>query len=465
MKKIITYSLLLLLLVSSATEANALSVRISGNRLSLHADRVFLREILDQIAKMGVAVRVDPQLNPKITASFENRDIQEGIASILKGYNHVLIWQSIGGPSGSSITRLAEIQVYRPGRKELMERLVYGKNFRIARNPKDGSLYVGNEILLRIKPGMSLSEFEKLMQTIGGLIVDQNPSQGIYRIRFPGDPDIPSIANEISAYRGIEKAEPNFVYPISIPYKGPAVYGAAGDDRISAPEGAAPVAVLDTGLAPDSGLENVVLASFDAVNPEDPIADDIGHGTQMALIAAGVVKPHGVSQDSEDHIPLIPIRAFDDNGFTSNFTIMQSIDFAIKNGARVLSLSWGSETRSSFLEDALEYAVSKDLIIVASAGNKPTGRETYPAAYPAVLGVGASTPDGKSWENSNYGDFVALYAPGFATLPVGYKGDPGLYAGTSISAAYTANRIAEYLSGHPGATRNEVLKYLSGLAR
>jgi subtilisin family serine protease len=150
----------------------------------------------------------------------------------------------------------------------------------------------------------------------------------------------------------------------------------------------------------------------------------------------------------------------DDNGFTSNFTIMGSIDFALKHGARVMSLSWGSETRSDFLETALHDARSKGLIVVASAGNEPTGKPVYPAAFSSVIGVGALAPDGKSWANSNYGDFVTLYAPGFATLPVGYKGDPGAYAGTSISAAYVANLIADYLSAHTEATTQEVLEAL-----
>jgi thermitase len=44
---------------------------------------------------------------------------------------------------------------------------------------------------------------------------------------------------------------------------------------------------------------------------------------------------------------MVAIRAFDNNGFTSNYTLMRGIDHAIEKGARVLSLSWGSETSSS----------------------------------------------------------------------------------------------------------------------
>jgi hypothetical protein len=55
---------------------------------------------------------------------------------------------------------------------------------------------------------------------------------------------------------------------------------------------------------------------------------------------------------------------------------------------------------------------------------------------------------------------VDLYAPGFASLPVGYKGEPGIYAGTSISTAFTANLIASILSKNPKATKEQILEAL-----
>ena len=119
-------------------------------------------------------------------------------------------------------------------------------------------------------------------------------------------------------------------------------------------------------------------------------------------------------------------------------------------------MSWGSANESIFLEKIMDYAVSKGMIVVASAGNEPTGKPVYPAAYPAVIGVGAIYPDGKTWEKSNYGSFVDLYAPGFAALPVGYKGDPGIYGGTSISAAFVANRIADYWSKNPESSIQQI---------
>jgi len=80
---------------------------------------------------------------------------------------------------------------------------------------------------------------------------------------------------------------------------------------------------------------------------------------------------------------VVAVRAMDDNGYATDFTILKGVDFAIDKGARVISLSWGSEKAGAFfLEFILDYAASKGMIIVASAGNEPTGKPVYPAAYP-----------------------------------------------------------------------------------
>ena len=91
-------------------------------------------------------------------------------------------------------------------------------------------------------------------------------------------------------------------------------------------------------------------------------------------------------------------------------------------------------------------AAGQGLLLVAAAGNEPTGRPVYPAAYPDVIAVGGTTADGQPWKDSNAGDFVDLSAVATATLPA------GSYVGTSISSAVVANALAQYLNRHPGAT-------------
>jgi hypothetical protein len=291
---------------------------------------------------------------------------------------------------------------------------------------------------------------------VGGFVIDKNEALGIYKVGVPHDSDISAIVSMINALPGDVQAAPDFAYYVPPPFRADLSLITSELPKGFSGNGKVPVAVLDTGLTIGVGPDGFVIASLDAVMPSQPISDDLGHGTQMALLASGLVKPIGTDTGDGGQIPVVAIRTMDDNGYTTDFTILKGIDFAIDSGARVMSLSWSSEIRSGFLEIILDNAVSKGMIIVASAGNEPTGQPVYPAAYPSVIGVGAEYHSGKVWEQSNYGSFVELYAPGFAVMPVGYKGAPGMYVGTSISTAYTANRIADYWSKHPGSSFQQI---------
>ena len=101
---------------------------------------------------------------------------------------------------------------------------------------------------------------------------------------------------------------------------------------------------------------------------------------------------------------------------------------------------------------AMQVAAQRGLVLVAAAGNEPTGKPVYPAAYPQVLAVGGVEPDGSPLPISNRGDFVDLSAPATALLPSGTDGSPAAYAGTSIASAVVANALAQYLGRHPGAS-------------
>ena len=448
MKKIWIYTAIFLFLASSAA---AFELRIQGERMALSAVREPLQNILRRLSGQGIRVRVDPQVNPSVSVAFKDRDIREAVAAMVKPYDHVLIWEK--DPRNPSAFRLAEIQVFSPGRKDRMREL-NPRVFDLARDPKDGSLFVRDEVLLKVKPG---TDVERIVRRVGGTVISRNEALGIYKVRLPPGSDVPAIAAGLGDQAGVALAEPDFAYPLPSVYRADAtapIGAVAGESRVG---GKVPVAVLDTGFMPGVGPDGFVIAAFDAVNPSGAMSDPVGHGTQMALIASGLIRPFGAKSGDEGQIPVVAVRAMDDNGFTTNYTILSSIDFALEKGARVMSLSWGAERWSDFLEETMDYAASKGMIIVASAGNEPTGKPVYPAAFPSVIGVGAAYPDGKTWENSNYGDSATVYAPGFASLPVGSKGgEPGIYGGTSVSAAFVANRIADYWSRYPESTIRQI---------
>jgi len=467
-KKTVGFALLIICLLighlPAVGAAKNFTIQLKDERLSLTADKTPLRLILTELATQGVIVKLDPQINPSITADYSNKPIEQVLGAILSNASYSLLWESKKTSAGSARISLAEIQIFKSGQKDLMKQLLPPKKLLIAQN-RDGSFYVKNEILLQLTAGADTTELARDLQQYNATVT---PSKipGVLRITFPENANIQAILRQITDKHEIDSAELNYAYPIQQPITYPAPLPAPDlEAEYYAPaSNLAPIAILDSGLSTSvMDFDKFVISSLDVLNPDMPITDTLGHGTQMALIASGLVKPYGIgNESSESYNPIIAIKAFDDNGYITDFNIMDSINFALQNNARVMSLSWGSETKSAFMEKAFEYASAKGLIIVASAGNEPTGNPVYPAAYPSVIGVGALGPHGKkNWVNSNYGSFVAFYAPGFANMPVGHNGDPGIYAGTSISAAYVANSISSFLSQKPSATMQEVLEFLN----
>jgi hypothetical protein len=467
-KKTIGFTALIICLLVNCLPANGatndFTVQLHGERLTLSAEKTHLRTILTKLASQGVIVKLDPQINPFITANYSNRPVEQVFGAILNNASYSLLWESKKDQGGSTAISLTEIQIFKSGRKDLMKQLLPPKNLVIAQH-RDGSYHVKDEILLQLAVGSDVSELESYLQQYN-VTVTQSKIPGIYRITFPGDVDIQAVIREIKNISSVDSVELNYAYPIQQPIVYPAPLQAADleAEYYTPTSNLAPIAILDSGLSTSNlDFDKLVISSLDVMNPDVAITDTLGHGTQMALIATGLVEPYGAGDESsESYNPIIAIKAFDENGYTTNFNIMESIHFALDYNARVMSLSWSTETNSAFMEKAFEYASAKGLIIVAAAGNEPTGNPVYPAAYPSVIGVGALDPHGtKNWINSNYGSFVAFYAPGFANMPVGYKGEPGVYAGTSISTAYVANSISSFLSQNPSATTKEVREFLN----
>ncbi|MEW5735804.1 MAG: S8 family serine peptidase, partial [Thermodesulfobacteriota bacterium] len=453
-----TAFLALLLLSGLAPRPARATILISlyADRLSLCAKNTPLSEVLAALARRGISVRQAPSVNPTVSVCVSDLPIAEAVERILKGTNYVLTWtrpeKSPGIPP-----RLAEIQVFPPGAPDRALPLSNSSRFSVV-TLKSGAKAVKDEILMRFPKGMTEQAINELLKKISGSIVSYDEKTGIARISLPPDSDI-EAAVAAANQAGKAKAEPNYAYPVDRSTYLPGQKLFTDPNAPPVPKsGHVPVAILDTGMdAAAANMEGLVVGSLDALDPDQPLSDNLGHGTQMALVASGKIRPEGAKESTAFENPVVAVRAFDDQGITTSYTLIRAVDYAVENGARVINCSWGTSTDAAFIRDSLEYAHSQGVVLVAAAGNEPTGEAVYPAAYPFVVGVGARNPLGITWDKSNYGSSVAVIAPGFADLPVGYEGPAGTYAGTSIASAFVAGVVADTLSQNPDATPEEIM--------
>jgi len=152
--------------------------------------------------------------------------------------------------------------------------------------------------------------------------------------------------------------------------------------------------------------------------------DDVWHGTAVAgLIAARPIgSTSGVVGLAKDAVILpVKVTGRSDQGEQRAARVADGIRWAADNGARVINVSLSTATDDPALREAVAYAVARDSVVVASAGNRSTAAVTtdglrYPAAYPGVIGVAAADEHDVLTNDSIHGPQVALAAPGYAAL-------------------------------------------------
>lgn len=208
---------------------------------------------------------------------------------------------------------------------------------------------------------------------------------------------------------------------------------------------------------------------YEAAPPNGAIADDEGHGSFVAGIAAAAgndgVGVTGVAWN----VRLLPVKVLDCTATGRIADAAAGIRYAVARGADVINISFGSRRDSDVLRAAVEEAIAAGVVVVASAGNDGADSVTFPAGYPGVIAVAASGRFGAGGldyaqpaEFSNFGGRVDVYAPGrslLSTVPLALCGrrgwfcTDGAYAsatGTSFAAPIVAGAAALLRSQHPG---------------
>lgn len=173
------------------------------------------------------------------------------------------------------------------------------------------------------------------------------------------------------------------------------------------------VAVIDTGVTqvPDLKLTKFV-KGYDFVNDRLEALDDNGHGTHVAgTIAQSTNNGYGVAGIAYE-AKIMPLKVLANGGGGTVADIAEAIKFAADNDADVINMSLGGGGASHLMEEAIDYAHKKNVVIIAAAGNENRNSAAYPARYPHVISVAATDSVGVKAPYSNYGAGVDISAPG-----------------------------------------------------
>ena len=140
-----------------------------------------------------------------------------------------------------------------------------------------------------------------------------------------------------------------------------------------------------------------------------------------------------------------------------------AITDAIDAGANVINLSAALAQRSSRgerqLEQVLDYASKKGVLVVAAAGNQGTVGSSAITRHPWVIAVIGCNHEGKPTTESNLGSSIGrggLAAPGHNITSLGTNGKPQTTGGTSVAAAFVTGAIALLWSEFPGASASRI---------
>ena len=177
---------------------------------------------------------------------------------------------------------------------------------------------------------------------------------------------------------------------------------------------------------------------YNIIEKNNDPKDGHSHGTHCAGSAAGVHV--GVARGCN----LFAVKVLDDRGSGSEAGVIEGIEWCIKNGMHVGSMSLGSPTTSRAFKMICDRSRLEGLVLVAAAGNSYFG-DSYPAAFDSVIAVAAVDRKNMHAEFSNVSTHNNISAPGvdvFSCIP---NGEYAKYSGTSMATPHVAGVLTARL--------------------
>jgi subtilisin family serine protease len=357
---------------------------------------------------------------------------------------------------------------------------------------------VPGQLVAGFKDGVPASVQKQLIERAGGRVVRRlaHIDGSVVRVRTHGLA-LSVLRRRLGDARQVRYAEPDYYLqqstdpPNDPDYVEQYALAPAGAGSVGAPvawnarTSCAKVAVLDTGTQYDhpdltgrvwhnshekdgnnkDDDKNGYVDDYygvDLVAGKGSGIDDEGHGTHVS----GIIAAHGNNATGVAGLcwsgSIVPVKFMNSRGKGSSSDAATGIDYAVRSGAKIVNGSFGSSSKSSALEDAIDYAQSKGVLLVFAAGNDSTDNDSapeYPAAFTNsnIITVAAITATGALASFSNFGaKSVDLGAPGDQILSTYLGSKYKVLSGTSMASPIVAAAAAMLRSQDPDLTYKDL---------
>lgn len=218
---------------------------------------------------------------------------------------------------------------------------------------------------------------------------------------------------------------------------------------------------VNEGEIPDNGIDDDRNGYIDDVRgynfayKDGKPVDGFGHGTNIAsTIGASTNNAIGFA-GVDQNCRLMNCKNLSDDNYGEYIWWSKSIKYAADNGAQIINMSEGGDDFSKTLKTAIDYAINKNVLVVAAMMNRGDNRDYYPASFEGVFAIGATDTDDNrctrfSWGGGScWGEHIGVVAPGNKIYGLDYEdyeNSDTYWSGTSQSTAIVSGLSALLLA-------------------